>query len=275
MSWVISHCEALGYEVTVLNRKNALERLTNVVVGDIKKARNVVLVGYDTPVASLISYKYYPLNYKKNNSFQMKNYLMHLCFSLALITLGVYMVLQLNNLNGGAHVGCLITSLLSFVLSYFIGKGFPNRCNYNRNNAGIAIVLDLIRSKLKHTAYVFIDDSCQSIKGYNLLAGEIDMKDKVIVSLDCVGKGDEIFMAVDEKNESEWSGRLNITQVSNLHVLQVKTDQSWKMGKKNCLIFSGTMDKNDYAVEYTGKNDKEIDFKQLENVKEIILDFFH
>lgn len=246
LSWVMMHCEKLGYPITVMNHKSFAEKTVHVAVGDLETAHAIVLAGYDTPAACIFPYKYYPLNIKKNQTIQVANHLVHIVISLLFVLLGLWLVVRLKGLDGIMQKCSLMVVVLFFLFSYFIGKGFANRTNYNRNSAALAIMLDLIRRQIKDTAYIFVDQTCQTWLGYRYLKEDLAsmFSGKKIIALDCVGKGECIY------TEQEFP---------------------WMMSEKSCLIFSGKKSKNDYVVDQTGKVDSEIDFEQMERIETMIM----
>jgi hypothetical protein len=195
----------LGYKVTLRENKQKLIRISNIFIGDIHKARYVILCPYDTPSRSLLPYKYYPFNLSENlHQERIELFLRSLIYIgsclCAYFTFKHFLMF---------HIVVKVLSILFFIgIIYFCYRlitGIPNPVNFNRNSASVALIAALVgRVKYQsNTAFVFLDNTISSNAGLRFFAEDEILKNKVFIYLDCIAYGEEFVCAHNRNTNSE------------------------------------------------------------------------
>ncbi len=202
--------EFLTYALSLAEEKNVKAQIEqngkhkNLVVGNPNTANVVFTAHYDTPNASLLPNLMLPKNKGLFYAYQFLIIGLLLVVSLVpAIVVGLY-VLQ----SELAYAGIFL--VLYFGLFFLGFKFFKNKNNANDNTSGIATVFSILEKldskQLDNVAFILFDNEEKGLLGSKTYqkAHREEMKDKLLINLDCVANGDNIlFIAKPKAEENE------------------------------------------------------------------------
>jgi len=189
---VQSYAESLGYPAKVEEGKQGCR---NLVFGDPDKAEILVTAHYDTPAVSLLP-----------NSIAPTNFLISMLKSIPLMA--SFMLLGYfggYSLGKGRVLLGLGLFLIPFSLIYLLRRGPKNQHNANDNTSGVVTVLEIMRSLLpahrEKVCFVLFDlEEAGLIGSANYRkAHKAVSENQLVLNLDCVGDGDEIWFFPSRK----------------------------------------------------------------------------
>lgn len=236
-TWLVFTLKELGYTPRLVSGRDSLSfggSTTNVVVGDIEKAKLVLAAHYDTGVRDLLPPFLCPTRPVTFLLYQAVTPFLALVGSF-LIALAVSFPLNLPNL-----MLPLFLFLLAVVLFY--PKYGPSEKNSrNANTSGVVTLLEVAKSLTPRyrgeVALVFLDGGTQAAKGAKELRRAYPcLKEKTVIVVDCVGEGDELLVLPNKS--CRWDGAL----------LDAINDHFKNSEKKTCFL------KTDGFVSYPSDN---------------------
>lgn len=279
LNLITGYCEKSGWNWFLnedkSNNKILKKKALNFFVGDIKKAKAIIVTGYDTPIKALSkNYKYYPLDAFENHSQEFIDLIFRISIS-AVIIVCFFVFLFLKNILSINIVLKYIIFALVVLLSIIFAKGIPNKNNYNRNTSAIAVMVDMILNiKLNdNLAFCFLDKQAEDSLGFESL-GKILEKinpDCEVVILDAVANGKTLYYAKTKgiHNISFCDNRICEVQLSRE---EIKRNPLFFF-KKAIMITRGSISANGIVVNNTRTSkDNKIDLNKLETVERILLE---
>lgn len=182
-----------GTKYSLKCEKQGIRQCRNIHLGDLKQARVILAVPYDTGSRILWpGIKYYPLQAKKNAWMDSISKVLDILLIL-LIFLGYYITLLKKDISLPVLAGAIILILTSG--KFLLGWGNSN--NYSRNSASIVVALECQkRLGPEQLAVVLLDHSCCGFGGYQQLADFLKKKrlQKKVIILDCIASGTELHL---------------------------------------------------------------------------------
>lgn len=173
----------LGYDSTHIKGRFLFTKADNLVCGNLKHAKTIIVVAYDTPQWSLWRYhRFYPFHGNANRYQSVIP--MMLCTTLfyAFAILSAQMAGDLIQNEIGALLylwGILVVTLF---FCYFFMHGIANRHNANRYTAGIVaayeIAAGLSKDQRRKVAFVFLQEGRIDHYGTKVLADELRKQNK-------------------------------------------------------------------------------------------------
>ena len=236
-TWLVHTLKELGYTPKLESGESALSvggSVTNVVVGDIEKAKIVLAAHYDTGVRELLPPLICPTRPLTFLLYQMLFPLLVLAGSF-LVSLAVTFPLNLPNMT-------LPLFLLLLAVTLFYPKYGPDeKNNCNANTSGVVTLLEAAKALTPRyrgeVCFLFLDGGTQGGKGAKrLIHAHPELKKKSVVVLDCVGEGDELLILPGKA--SRWNDKL----------LDTILEQFSNSEKKTCFL------KTDGFVHYPSDN---------------------
>lgn len=275
---IVNDMKALDYESTLINGKRGMSKVKNLLFGNMKHAKVIVCVPYDTPQRFFWpNPKYYPLNGNRSNIKEL--------FPVYGPAIVVYLLMFLTiqytpalteDLNLQAILIVFTFFMLGFLVFYLF-HGFANRKNYNRNSLSVVAALELA-SKLskedrKKVAFLFTDKNKHKHVGA-VVAVEDFMKQNRnpnIICLNCFGVGDVLAIGYNPntKKLAQELNRNNKPKWKQIELDENKRFQSMmEHYQKAIMISAGYMDaKGDLTIDGSGTGkDKEYKEENLEAV---------
>ena len=279
-SQIIPLFEKLGYVVTFQKAQGMLDQTTNLVIGNIKTARTVVMCPYDTPTRTLFPYKYYPFNWKNN----LRQETIHLGINFVIYLILGGLVFSILSYLSGAHtvfsaIGSVVFVLLILFSSALIG-GLPNTVNLNKNSASLALVVWLAQQLAESTCtcFVLLDHNASSSAGLRLLAKEESIQNKFVIYLDCVANGEEFAFVHDELATTDVNRLVDsfsdLVITDKLIPSDKKRETSLQFFPRMVHICVGSIERQRFVVKDTrSKKDFQVNLPQLEKIQEGLLSF--
>lgn len=201
--------EALGYETYIHTKRMRLTRIRHLFVGNIKNAKKLVIVPYDTPTQVFWpNYKYYPID---GDMYIRKHFLpvfapMVVAYA---ILLGMVYILPSLFPESMKTVLFYISVFYLFFLLAFIVFGFANKNNVNRNSASVCLAYEALQTldakKRRENAFVFVDSSILKGYGGKVLSAYLEEvhKNPIKLCLNCIGMGEEVCVGFSKGMRKE------------------------------------------------------------------------
>lgn len=203
---LITDFAEFNYKGVIDTRKVGLKKVHNILIGNFKTAKNVIVVPYDTPKKVLWpNYKFYPQNGDVAMKKNFLPYYMPLIIAYLVLLAIVYILPGMIEFKSQNILFSLAVLYLVFMM-VMIFRGFANRNNAVRCNTSIALAYelaqDLSSNARKEVAFVFTDANTMKMQGSEALENfllSINRRPNKII-LYCIGKGDRISVAYRKGN---------------------------------------------------------------------------
>lgn len=265
LNWYLPQVQKLGYQVDVVSGKGDFSRICNVMIGDWKHAKHVLVVPYDTPVLTIAPISYYPFDHEKNQKLVFRCMMGQLVVSILLAIFSLSIFYYALKLTSSLDYFIMVLGGVLFAISIFLGKGLANRNNFNRNNAALSIFTQILNEMPKQTAFIMMDSASGSLKGYGLLQETYGKKLKhaKAVVLDCVGIGDELVVASNQPCFQD--GKQSIWMP-----LMKESAEIHELFSSLMIISRGSREGDALKVVNTSTyRDREVDFLQMQEAMEL------
>lgn len=278
---LIEDFETLGYPHEVVSGKHLFSRANNLVFGNLKHAKNVIAVPYDTPQKVYWPKSYFfPLDgMATSNKSLIPVFGPVLVLYLILLALMYGMDGFVSDVQG-VKVAMSVIILLVIFLFYMMLHGITNKHNANRNSASIAAAYEIAKSLDKEqrrtTVFLFVDHNKTRHFGAKVAAEDFlkQSKNPNVIVLNTFAKGSQIQIGYNPQNKKlaqeinksrPNSKRLKLIALSD----EMRGSSPMEHFAKAVSIGAGEIDKKGrLCVMGTGTSkDKEID---EENVDQII-----
>ena len=204
---LIHDFQSLGYKEDIVESRKMFSSTKNVVFGDLKQAKTIICVPYDTPIKVFSKkYNYYPFDIVKS---QQKAFLptfvpLLLIYLVAIIALEFVGFFIRNTMFAPFYnLGVLLVFAL---LLFFAYMGIPNEKNANMYTASVVCALSiataLTKEEKKSIAFVFTDKNKKDHYGDKILQRNLVVlnRNPNVICLSTIGNGKEI--AVGYNNSS-------------------------------------------------------------------------
>lgn len=276
--------EAQGYNCLLWEEKKNSIKLYNLAVGNLFKAKRIIVAGYDTPSKTLVpNFLYYPINSEKNRKFEKKNISIKLVITILLISFGAILIHEIPSFSIPLKIlGIFILAVLLY-FSFSFMKGFGNFYNFNKNSGAVAILYEFIRQmdpKDENIAVVFLDQVATSYIGYFHLKKILEEKriSTEIIILDCVATGSNTFFISDinHKKEVERMGKFYKKQDKSVLLLNREEIKKTLLSLFSNAIYitCGEMNGKDIVVRNTRSNkDIAYDLEKMELLKDCLYQY--
>lgn len=200
--------QQLGCKTHIQDLKIKTRKVQNILVGNFKTAKTILVVPYDTQSRIFYpNYKYYPQNGVKSmarNFLPIYGPMVLLYIFLLIIIYGLPMIMD-----NSTSIVTLLTLLYFVVLLVFIWRGFSNKNNTTANNLSTLLALDIMESlpvKKRHElAIVFTDKNNPKMLGSKVLLKYMESinKNTAMFILYCLGQGDNISIAYQKSMKKQ------------------------------------------------------------------------
>ena len=206
-SWLIYTLKELGYTPRLESGEYSLSlgsSMTNVVVGDIEKAKLVLAAHYDTGVRDVLPPMIAPTRPVSFLLYQALFPLLVLAGSFAL-SLALTFPFDLPNLTFPLFLIFLAVAL------FYPRYGPDERETLNDNTSGVVTLLEVAKALTPRyrgeVCFLFLDGGTQAAKGAKgLRRAHPCLKEKNVIVVDCVAEGDELLILPGKS--ARWDGGL-------------------------------------------------------------------
>ena len=270
--------QKLGYPVNMQSKKTNFMEVNNIIIGDLFRAKKVLVAAYDTPSKILLpNYHYYPFNTKRN--LRQENINLVLRFLIACILL-ILVFFLLKGLMGYQLWLKIVTVLFSFIMIFFAYrslKGGGNQINFNRNSTAIVLMHTIARSYEKDDlAIVMLDHGVSSYEGLKLLKEEFDGKHQEVIMLEALANGEQVIMVARGKVNIDrlQNNRAGITIFNKVYE-EMKQENNFLSFFPNMMYLgSGENKDKQFVVKNTRScRDNEVNMERLEKINNLLLDY--
>lgn len=198
---------------------------SNLYVGDIEQADQIICAYYDTPPRSIGAYELF--NRKKQSqsvtAFILLSVVGYLLVGLGLTWFYMGSATRAFDLSGSTFVAILCYGSYFYLFSK-VAKGLSNRQNLVRNTSSVLAVLSLIdQVKRRKTAFAFIDEGCFGDLGLAALKESCGSSAKIYL-LDCVGA--ETALHVMGEPLPEKLAEISVQSDSVAHIFGAKVSET-------------------------------------------------
>ena len=267
LSQVIELAKNHGWSTEFQAKHSRFLKICNLVVGDLKKADQIVVCAYDTPQKTVLpGFKYYPFNPTLNAKEETKNLALQLI--AAMLCFGVVLMWLKNAIS---YTGFLKVMAIA-CCAVFAFQGYKwlrpsgNRVNFSKNSAAVAAMLKLMETvENRKIAFVFLDQNCTSYEGAKLLKEYVQVHQLVLI-LDNLASGEKTVVA--HKNTTDpgslvKEGWIDKEYDDTANMLSIFT--------RSIMISCGSIHNKQFIVKNTGtKHDVEVNMDRLVQITEAI-----
>lgn len=199
--------QALGYEGKPIEGKKWLSKAKNYFFGNIKTAKNVVVVALDTPEKKFWhKVWYFPFDGNRTASKTMLATFIPIVVIYAVVLGFVFFSTKIVTDPIMTAVMSAAMFLLLVFLVYFMTHGIHNSKNFTRNSAGLIAALqiaeNLSKDDRKKVAFLFTDKNKSRFLGAEAAGKEFKAagKNPNVIFLDCIGKGSTVQIGYKAQN---------------------------------------------------------------------------
>lgn len=279
--------DTMGMESFVDKNRIHFSRVRNLMVGNFKNAKDVIIVPYDTPAMVFWpNYKYYP---QEGMYFVKKHFVpgyVPMIIAYMILLCLIYVIPNYVSDTVQAFLFLFSTIYLVGLLKLII-KGFANRKNYTRNSAGIQMALEILENmdakKRKECAFVFMDYACTKGHGAKTLQKylEENHKNPQKLVINTIGSGEEICVGFSKgmrKNVNELIKKKS--GMYKIHSKSLSEDDMYSTPMESLsqvlCISSGKMEENHfYAKDTASLKDHKVDQKIYNEIKNLIKEYLN
>ena len=196
---------------------------TNIYVGTIENAKQIICTYYDTPSLHLGGYRFFDKDKNRKNTL-IVTFLLAIVWLILGILLTVFIAIPLFETYGVADIRTIGLVLIFFVYFFLLNKfarGMTKRKNIVRNSSSILSMLDFMENnrkrKINQVAYAFLDSGVTNEQGLEHLK---DISSGKILHLDAVGSENDLYLVgVNERALSRYPNSQRVKKVTNDAVL--------------------------------------------------------
>jgi hypothetical protein len=195
---------AFGYDVKGITEKRKGRVSMNIQVGDLHKAKTLIIAPYDMPPRRFFSKGYHP--FREEDGILLKLYSENIVAlgSIALAFGAFYITSNINTILSYVVLGIFTALILALALIFPVG--LP--CNYtaNKNNSSLAVMLNMAETLKgrKDIAFVLLDHVSLNHHGELMLSTLLTKSNlnPTVIYLDCVGYGNAAIISGSIENQS-------------------------------------------------------------------------
>lgn len=255
----------------------------NLIVGDTKKAKRILVAGYDTPVRAIFNIKYYPCSIAKNRSQEKKNLMIKNLIAFLLMAVCMIIIIYGWDFSPIVRVASILAAAAVNALGFEGLMRWSNFYNFNKNSGGVAVLwhmIDTIGVLEGQVAYVFCDQAANSYLGYRHLQEYLEAanpKAEVII-LDCVSWGKELYAVGNSKAAAQLQRIRQSAEALEITPLALE-DKGWEdtpmsIFRQAAMITCGEMSDGYLTVFGTRTSkDSNCSLEQLENLAETLMTY--
>lgn len=279
-SQTVPYFEKMGYSVEYQESAGKLNQTTNLIIGNLEKAKNVILCPYDTPASTLLPYKYFPFNWKQNLNQEYLGLGISFLIYAAIAGLLFYFINYVSGISSLFQTIGIILLVIVVFFGFSVVSGLANPINFNKNSASVALAASLAQKlpRNSNTCFVLLDRNSTSSAGLKLLAQKEDLKNKLFIYLDCLAFGEKLAFLHNPDAAAE--AKTLEEHLSNLPILDKEIgdergkDTYIQFFPKMIHICVGSIERQKFVVRYTrSKKDYQVDLPRLEQIHEGLLTY--
>lgn len=276
-AWISDEMEKQGYLCETIRHKKYFTSVRNIVAGNLKQAKTIIVVPYDTPSRVFWhKFLYYPLDGNlsaRKSLFPMYVPIFLLYFLMLALMYGIPYFMPTPEAVSAAYIAGIVLLVLIVAL---LAKGIPTRKNAIYH-AGVAAALELAASlekeQKRNVAFVFTDQNSGKFYGAYYVRLRLDelKKSAQVITLNGVGAGGELVIGYtkgQKKNAQELikaAGKHHRVASKSMDS-EMLVQSAMQYFPKGIVVASGVYDEkhNLYIDRLRRNHDDQVDEKQLE-----------
>lgn len=225
-SWLLFQLREMGYHAQLQSARDA----TNVLAGDVEKAKIVFTAHYDTGLFDLLPPLISPTRPVTQLLYQALTPILALVGSFA-VALAVSFPLN----RPGLMLPLFLLLLIGCLLYFRFGPS-ETRANLCDNASGVAVLLEAASAITPRyrgeVAFAFLDGGALNGRGARALQKEFpSLREKSVLCVDCVAAGDELLLLSNKG--ARWDGEL----LDALNVSFANTEKKTVFNKTDGLVY--------------------------------------
>lgn len=186
--------ELKKYNVNI--NAETIDKHTNIIIGDVSKAKVIYTAHYDTPASSVFPNLMFPRN-------KLLSYIYVFAYAFVIVFFSfVFAFLLQQVFNFNQDILIVVYLGIYLLLFYVCTRLVPNKNNINDNTSGVATIFSLV-SEIKNNdvAYILFDNEEKGKLGSKAYSKKYKdmLKDKLIINFDCVGNGNNVILVCKDK----------------------------------------------------------------------------
>lgn len=201
------------------------EEYTNIYVGNVEKADQIICTYFDTPSLHLGGYHFFDKSINKRNTL-IVNFSLSIIWLILGFLLTLYVAMPIFNTYSLVNIRVvflILVFILYFILLNKFSRGIAKRKNLVRNSSSILSILDFMasnRNRAKNkVAYAFLDSGVTNDQGLERLK---EISKGRILLLDSVGSENELYLVGTTEKELNKYPNSNHIQKEQLDELEEK-----------------------------------------------------
>jgi len=271
LNYLSREFESMGYKTGVYSQKSLFKnKLIHMAAGDMQTAEVLFVTSYDTPSRIIWpGYTYFPLKRERDQKYNVWNGVLGLLVFLLICAAYYRFVFPMFG-QAAAAGRRILAGLFTFLTVLFTSRiisGFPNKYNFTRNTASLAVCLKIAEQAGKQqAAFLFTDMTVSSNEGLKILQEQLGsvLQRKRVIFFDCIGKGDIFAAGSCEETRAEAGRFMACFEPGTIQRLPIQGTFK-ELFPKAFILTRGILKDDDVIVKNTrsGK-DCELDFEALE-----------
>ncbi|MGX8833106.1 hypothetical protein ACWG0P_02750 [Amedibacillus sp. YH-ame6] len=267
--------KTMGYATKILSPRGSKGKAIDLLIGDVKTAKKIIISSYDTPVKSFYLYSYKPFDLRKRNIYYLLTTAVPLLVVSTLCFVFSTMYLKIEWMKGIFHwsdIALILVYLLGIIFIVRYARGIPNGRNLDRNSSGVLAVLNLAKSlddaQKEKTAFVLTDFGCINHLGDQMLKAYLNTYDKKeFILLECIGNNEDMGVCYSPSLEST-ACKLD----KQIHRFPMSNENNIAHLYPNTIVFSNGLVKNESLIvpHVNTRQDMNIDPDRIQYISDQI-----
>ncbi len=193
------------------------EENTNIYVGNVEKADQIICTYFDTPSLHLGGYHFFDKSINKRNTLTV-NFTLSVIWLILGVLLTMYVAIPIFNTYGLTDIRpifLIVVFIFYFILLNKFSRGIAKRKNLVRNSSSILSLLDFMdnnrNGKKNKIAYAFLDSGVTNDQGLDRLK---EISKGKILFLDSIGSENGLYLVgATEKVTKEYPNSKHIKKI--------------------------------------------------------------
>ena len=261
-------------ELKVIKNKDKFSESIHLVVGNLQKAKKVIITPYDTGSKMLIPYyQYTPLDSKNNFASEIINSTLYIILGLLILVLMLFVSKGFKDYGLLMKIVIIVADLVLTFIAMKMFKNLDNQNNFNRNSQGVAVLVQTILKSKNDVAYIFVDQAIMVNSGYKAIQPLV--QDKEILLLDCIGNQEAMYLACNKKYKerakniaSMISNEMNVIELDDVENCPLK------YFNRGFMFVSGEMNNDKLTVnQIRTSKDINVNIERLEDIVNKLINY--
>lgn len=278
-----------GYEMKMIEGRKWLNKAKDIFYGNMKTAKTVIVVPYDTPEKKFWhKIFYFPFDGTKTANKTMAATFVPIVVVYAFVLGFVFFGSKLVTDPIMSSILSVVMFVLLIFLVYFMTHGIRNTKNYNRNSASVIAALEiaegLSKDERKKVGFLFTDKNKSRFLGAEIAGKEFKEagKNPNIIYLDCIVNGKTLQLGYKPQNR-KFAQEIIKSDPNKKAIDAVKIDENMQFQSamahfdKAVVISCGELDDEGrlYVLGTCTGKDKVLDQSNVERIIKMVVNYIN